>query len=290
MNSTVITGYSIEGTGTTHFFTADQRRSAYAAARDMAAMRGKNVPVKVLRKEKPLEAAVEDKRKFLEAEVKPDVQAALNALGPLEPPLEDQRGVGVRNSSGICINVGDLVQVRHGTAKGTVLRFLTADHKPSLVGDKVEFAVVRLIPSGREDEFPIDNLVVLKWAESLEALEAQKKELLDALEVLEDTGYLLEEDREAALEALEAPRVPVPEVYEVTVPVRVIVRVTDDYMSSERPVVANEWSGFFSEAEDNSGVWDVAVQAWGSENRDVVTISEVARVSVRNHLNVAYFK
>lgn len=240
MKNTVITGYRIEGTGTTHFFTADQRASAYAAARDMAAMRGKNVAVTVLRgPQESLEPSLDARRAS-------EVIAAQRSLeGP--PPL------------------------------------ITAEEAEAL-----EASAVGLPRCAWPQQWPEAPVV--------EDLEASRQGAIEILRARADEERAALEASLEALETLEAPEAlegsgpSVPEVYEVTVPVRVIVRVNKYNMTSERPVVSNEWSGFFSEAEDNSGVWDVDDQEWGSENHDVVAISEVARQSVQNHLDVAYFK
>ena len=67
------------------------------------------------------------------------------------------------------------------------------------------------------------------------------------------------------------PDVPVAnEVFEVTVPVTVKLSRVKGGLKVEATFINNEYPGFFSEAEDAQGVWDMDAGTWGHEDQDAI--------------------
>lgn len=58
--------------------------------------------------------------------------------------------------------------------------------------------------------------------------------------------------------------------YEVTVPVTVTVERDAHGAFALTDVVMDSWGGFFSEAEEAAGVWDVDEEAWARHDQDAI--------------------
>jgi hypothetical protein len=74
--------------------------------------------------------------------------------------------------------------------------------------------------------------------------------------------------------------------YEVTVPVTVTV-VSNEHGFAATKLVFGEFGGFFSEAEEAGGVWDVDEEGWGHDDQE--TIATTAHRFIRESIGSSGF-